>query len=282
MLITTPRNIDEAKKLLSLDFEIGFLIGITNISAKHHNNFSLEEIDNLLELDKTIILRLDNMLFDEDLAIYLDVINRFSNKVKYYVNDLGLVELLLENNLKENVIYDSLTMVTNYLDFGIYADMGIDAVGISSEIPFRDVLKMNTMKGFYQFFGYRQMFVSKREVISLYEEHANLSFPKKNLSLIEQTRNDIYPCFEDELGCYIYRSYALNLLEHLKDANFKYLYLESMLIPWEKYYKIVSLYVMVLNDKLNINAAMEQFKELDIHVEEGFTYKDSVYQKEEF
>lgn len=280
MLITTPRSLNEALKLTQ--FEVGFLVGVKGVSANHHNNFDLAEITELLKFNKLVMLRLDNLYYDAEQSLYLAIIEKFQDQVLYYVNDLGLVQILSEHSLQDKTIYDPQTMVTNYLDFAAYEKIGLAGVGVSLEIPIIDVLKMNTQKMFYQFFGYRQMFVSRRKVLSLYEEQAKVSFSKRELYLIEQTRKDVYPCFEDERGCYIYRSYAINLLEHLLKAQFKYVLLDSLLIAEEKYLQVVEIYAALLKGKLTLTEAQEEFVKLQIKTEEGFTYKDSVYQKEEF
>ena len=281
MLISTPRSIEEAKNLI--DYTDGFLVGLNGYARKHLNNLNKNELEELLSFNKPVLLRLDNMLYDYEIAKYQKLIDEYKNtNIIFYVTDLGMVELLKENGLINRTVYDSQTMVTNKMDAKFYLDLGLNAVGISSEIPFRDVIDSHPEGLFYLVFGYRMMFTSRRKVVSLYLEHAGLKSNLKDLSLVEATRSDRYPLFEDESGTAIYRSYLVSLLELIKDSKLKYMLVDSLLIDSDKYLMINKIYYKYLKGKLSLEDALDLIKSLDLNILEGFTFKDSVYQKEEF
>ncbi len=281
MLISTPRSLSEAKNLI--DYTDGFLVGLNGFTRKHLNNFSITEVYEVIKLNKLVILRLDNMLYDEEIKKYQELVDLFKpTEVLFYVTDLGLVTLLSDNGLINRCIYDSQTMVTNKMDAKFYLDLGLNAVGISSEIPFKDVLESHPSGLFYLVFGLRMMFTSRRRVVSLYLEHANLKSSLESLSLVEATRTERYPLFEDESGTAIYRSYFVSLIKELKDSKLKYMLLDSLLVEEDKYLMLNKIYYKYLNGKISLDDSLDLIASLNLNIEDGFTFKDSVYQKEEF
>ena len=99
---------------------------------------------------------------------------------------------------------------------------------------------------------------------------------------IIEKRKDKYPLLETNLGTYIYRSYQLSLIKHIKELNLKYAYFESRFIEFDTYLKVLKIYNKYLNDEINLDEAVNYISTLELNIEDGFTYKDSVYQKEEF
>lgn len=279
MIVCTPSNLNEATILKP--YCDAFLVGIKDYTVSFRNCFSFNEINELKALNKQIILRLDYLLFEDEVSSFSTLISSLKdNDFLYYVNDIGSLEILKEHGLISKTIYDPLTMITNKLDAKFYNDLGLNAFGLSLEIPYKDVLTMTDLNLFYQVFGYREMFSSKRKVVSLYLEEKKLESHLENMILVEQTRNDSYPIFEDKRGTFIYRSYIINYLEHIND--FKYALIDSLLIDFDTYFKIVQNAYAYKNNIIDLNSLNSNVNHLNLHIEDGFKFKDSVYQKEEF
>lgn len=281
MLVTSPRNLDEALRLS--EYCDAYLVGLEGFCPKHRNLFTLEELKKLCLFKKKVIVRLDLMLFEEHIKDLDNICKELKNlSVSFYANDLGVIQILKENDLINKAIYDPLTMITNKLDASIYENMGLDAFGISLEIPVKDLITFNNMKVFSQVYGLREMFSSKRKVISLYLKSRNKAISNlDNIHLIEQTRQDDYPTYEDMYGTYIYRSYYLNYISHIKEFNFKYLWLDSLNINEDNYLTIVKTYNNYLSDKISLEDSNRILNSLSLPYSDGFMYRDSVYQKEE-
>jgi hypothetical protein len=45
---------------------------------------------------------------------------------------------------------------------------------------------------------------------------------------------------------------------------------------------VLKIYNKYINNEINLDDALSLISSLDLNIEDGFTYKDSVYQKEEF
>ena len=134
----------------------------------------------------------------------------------------------------------------------------------------------------YQGFGYRLMFYSKRKLVSLYEKQVNINVIKNNLYLKESTRDDYFPIIENNNGTLIYRSYLISLLDKLNEIDFlEFLYIESTYINNDVFKKINELFYDSIKNKNNLDKNINELKSLNLNIEDGFIFKDSVYQKEE-
>lgn len=232
------------------------------------------------------ILKLDSMIHEYMLDDFKEVILKYKDSnVLFYITDLGAAKILIDLGLVNRTIFNPHTLITNHLDAKIYSDFGFDAVSMSLEITVNDVIKTldkTNVDLFYLVFGHQLMFHSKRMLVSLYEEKENLNIKRNNMYLIEEKRNDKYPLLETNLGTYIYRSYQLSLIKHIKELNLKYAYFESRFINFDTYVEVLRIYNRYMNNEINIDEALSLISSLDLNIEDGFTYKDSVYQKEEF
>lgn len=231
----------------------------------------------ILSMDK--IYQPSTILFaDEFLEKYKDIIDYF------YVTDLGVCNLAIKKNIENKIIFDPKTMITNSLDFLVYASYNFHALGISSEIKVSDVIKIQNKtnkNSFYQVFGERLMFYSKRHLISLYSLKNNGNYPKEDVLFKEATRNDYFPGVENINGTLMYRSYLISMLKELKNLeNITYGFLESYTVSDTIMQEVLKIYKAALDGK-ELDSLLKEMDKLNLHIEDGFTYKDSVYQKEE-
>lgn len=279
MIITSPKNYDQAVALKS--YCDGYLVGINDYTPQFLSPFSYEDFLKLLDLKQVVILRLDLLLQERDIAKYKILIEKVKLlEIYYYITDLGLLNYLQKLGLIAKVIYDPFTMITNKMDAKTYYELGVDAIAPSLEIPYRDVLSF-TEPLFYLGFGRRLMFNSKRKLLSLYKEEKQLDFSLKDLTIVEEKRTDILPIFEDG-GTFIYRSYFVNNLFLTKDnPQIKYLLIDSLTIPEEVYTTLCQYYWQYLNAEKNQKDLENYLKTNHLLTADGFTYQDSIYQKEE-
>ena len=258
-----------------------------------HESVSLNYKD--LDLDKAIdyckfnniksVIALDKMYEPKDLDFISSFIDKYKDICDYfYVTDIGIANICIKKNIPNKIIYDPKTMICNSLDLIEFNKFNFNALGISSEITKNDLLTIyNKTKApiFYQIFGYRMMFYSKRLLISLYENKNQGNYPKDGY-LKEATRNDYFPIFENKNGVVIYRPYVISYMDYLSEIKeLKYGFLESYLIDDSKMNIILETFKNLLNDKLDINTARLNILKLDLKIEDGFMFKDSVYEKKE-
>lgn len=279
MLVLSPRDLNEANVLKC--YASFYLIGVNDLTPSHFNNFSCEDIFKLKKINK-IILRLDFMYYDTMYDKIMALIKDFKDEVLYYVSDLGLVNILKENKLIANTIYDPKTMITNSLDAKFYYDLGLCGIGFSLEVPFKDILVSKDYNLFIEIFGKRLMYNSRRKALKAYLKHYNLKANiTNNIKIKEITRNDYFSFYENECGDFIYRSYFLNLLKEFKEANFKFEFIESLEINSNDYLEIVKNFYEYKNNLISFEEANSNLNKLNLKYEEGFLYKDTIYEKEQ-
>ena len=217
----------------------------------------------------------------------LDSIKAFIQKypdVKFVVSDIGVVQLFIDLNRIQDVVFDPTTLVCNSMDLDFYSSFGMDAIAMSNEIPIKDVeLSYRVTKApiMYHIFGRKLMFYSKRKLVSAYKEFRNLNFENKDLSLIEEKRSYNIPLFENENGTYCFRQYNICLLKELETLSFlKYAYLDSITIDDDTFIKVLDTFKKVANKKTSIEEGLEEITKLNLQIEDGFAYEDTVHVKE--
>ena len=282
-LVTSIYTLDELKKLNDkLDYA---LIHIPNLSVNYKNIDINEALDYCNNHNIKPILSLNRIFHPKDLDEVTKIIDEYKNtNAMFYIADLGALNLFLENGIINRVIYNPETMITNYLDMNEYHSFGVDSVGISSEITLNDLNRISEINNniFYQVFGRRLMFYSRRKLITLYGNKNETVYPKENVYLRESTRNDYFPIIENNNGTLIYRGYNISLLAYMDELNIKYAYVESFDIDIDKFIKVNSIFYDIVHKNIDLSIAKIKLNELELNIEDGFIYKDSVYQKEEF
>jgi len=252
-----------------------------------YNDLNLDEAINYLrDNNKKIILSFDKIMHPNDMVDVKPFILKYKdyNDIYFYVTDTGLLNYLLDLNLNNRIIYNPMTMLCNAKDLSIFNSFGID-LALSEEITLKDTIDIyNEVKPnlFMMMFGYRLMFYSKRKLVSLYGEKISKNIALDNLVLKESTRDDIMPIIENKNGTLVYRSYILNLFKNINQLQFiKYAYLDSLKIDNDKYIKALKCFYDFKNNKISFDEGIDILNSLGLDYEDGFLYKDSVYQKEE-
>lgn len=237
--------------------------------------FHQEDINAVKRLGMKPILNFYQLLNSKQLEeISKEILKYQHEDCLFYITDLGLAYRLKRLGLSNRLIFDPTTMITNTLDAKEYASEGFKAVGISNEIPLKDAIKIaSAVPSFYQLFGYRLMFYSARRLISLFGEQNNQQFSNGAYEIKEETRKDHFPVVQNDHGTMIYRGYLINLLPHLKEIPSSFGYLSSFGLKPATYERVVQAFIE--EDHTIIEG-------LSLPIEEGFTYQDSVYQKEDF
>ncbi len=266
--------------------EIKQLQGYTKYVMLEEDLISKETIEELISNKITPILSYFRMMPPFELEPFEAKLKELPLKeCIFYITDLGLAHLLKRLGYIQQVIYDPVTMITNHLDAKKYYSYGFLALGLSNEIPIADVNQMiesSKIRSFYQVFGSRLMLYSRRQLVSLYAEKLEKAISKgQPMVLRETTRKDILPIQETEHGTYIYRGYYLSLLKELTTLKVDYAFLNRDNLDFERYIEVVKLYKAMLQGA-DLSLALEKFTLLNLKTSDGFSYKDTVYNKEEF
>ena len=261
---------------------------LMNTESLIESNNDLDKLINICK-DNNIepIIALDRIYKEKELSSALSIIDRYKldTKVLFYITDFGILNYIIKNNLNERTIFNPMTMITNYLDLDFYKNLNLKSISMSNEITLEDlILSYNETKSdlFYLVFGYKLMFYSNRSLISLYKEKSNIKVDSNKLYLKEETRDDYYPIIENNHGTMIYRSYLISLLSDLDKLSFlKYIYFDSLYLDDKLFKNVLKLVKDYLNKNITLSKLNDEINNMNLNIQDGFKYKDSVYQKEE-
>ena len=268
-----------------------YLDGAILMAPRFAINYSDLDLDlaikHLKDNNKKIILGIDKIFTEDEIDSGIEFINKYKNDsdISFYVSDLGLIKYAKDLKIESRFIYDPKTMITNYMDAKVYKSFGIDALGISNEITLEDVIKIKEETDnnyLYLVFGKRIMFYSKRMILDIYNRKMNINNTDSKLYITELEKDSLYPVIENENGLSIYRDYFINLAKEIdKIKDLKYLYLDSFDLDNKLYQEIIKSYYLYLNFKISQDELINNINSLNLNIKDGFTYKDTIYQKEE-
>lgn len=285
-LIGSLNNIDSLDEILKLTD--GLVVYSSDFSSFSNFSFSSSEIKYIISKsqNKDIIIDISFMLENEEINDITNFILNFKDdNVKFMFSDLGVFQILKELNLLDKAIYNPNTLITNSSDLEFYVNENMN-VKISEEIILNDQIKMiNSFKNktVKTLFGYHLMFHSKRYLISLYKDFLNKDFniDNENSYLIEQTRHDKYHIIETKRGTALYRPYIIdNTYEFNQLENLGYGILDSHFLDNDTYLKVLNIYHLLSKGKISPKEANKLILNLNLNIENGFKYEDTIYQKE--
>lgn len=265
------------------DVADSFVLYIPKMSCVYDPEFNIDSALEELE-GKEIILGINKVYLEWELDALREFVLRYSG-YKFLVSDLGAVQILKEAGLLANVIYDPNTLICNSMELELFSRYGFSALGMSSEIPLADVqsaYRRTEAKIFYQVFGRKIMFYSKRKLVDIYKEFSGLEFGSDGMELQEFMRTEKYPIFHNEGGTYVYRDYLISLLKEMKNLSFlEYAYIEGITLNPEITAKIALIFKKSAENE-DISELENELLALDLNIKDGFAYKDTAYVKEGF
>ena len=167
-------------------------------------------------------ISLDAFIFESDkysFYHYFDFVKSLKPDGIYF-SDLGVISIAKRMGVTDKLIYDPDTLLTNSLDIAFYLKQGIGVV-MTRELELKEVLDIisnNLDSVDMQVFGYLKMSSSRRKFLSNYFNHLGTRRDvkgKKNIRLVEETRNYSLPIIEDDFGTRIYTDYCLLVYREL-------------------------------------------------------------------
>lgn len=196
-------------------------------------NFSLDEMREINEYCLAFKLKryisIDSFISEDDLTTLYEYI-RFIEGINpdgIYFQDLGIINCFKNFDLKNKLIYDPGTLLTNKRDINFYLSRNIDVV-IARELTLEEIIEIIKDYPFrldMQIFGYLRMSYSKRKILSNYFNEIGKEFKANDnskLTLIEETRNYSLPIKETKYGTCIYTDYVFLMYQ-------EYAYLSKVL-----------------------------------------------------
>lgn len=194
--------------------------------------FSIHPLESELAFGEKVILNLNKVFHESELESLKELLTTISNNVFFGIvfSDLSVYMISKELGIKDKLIYDPNTLMTNYMDFNFWKEKGIFGVFVSPFLTKEDLNLIGEEKKLNFFFlgqGALNMFYSHRPLITNYllSEGKEMVYENKQLFLKEETRNELYPIIEKEGEVLIYspNQFMLNDEEILEKVDYLYL-----------------------------------------------------------
>lgn len=276
--------ITEVKSLENIDlYNADVLILPTIYSTLSSFVFDLKNIKNI---NKKISLKVDKIFEENELEeLELFLIKTFNYNIDFYLfSDMAVYYILKKYNKQNKAVYFSKTINCSSKDINEYNNLGIKCL-VSTELVLEDIEKIaNLENNFVYCYGYTNIFYSKRKLLSLYKDYSSLNFQvdNKRYLLLEETRSEYYPIFENKNGTFISNAYIYLLFEELNSINKNnYFYIDSTFIDEDQLLKVLDIYKKGFDDGFN-SELLSNIREINDNVSSGFLYiKPSILKGEQ-
>lgn len=223
-------TLDELSKLSIYSYFDGYLLVIKKFSAFHFNQMNKKDtitaIKIIHDLGKKAYLLIDRIFFNDELKElkkFILELNKY-HPDGYFFSDIGVLQLLLDLKLNDKGIYYSQTNIVSSLELSAFNDFNLKCIFVSKDYNYQNLIKnlpiINNIG--VNIFGYRNLFYSRRLLLSSYKEEYKLKdrLSNSNKYLIkEQTRETKSIIYEDKYGTYVFTDYIDNHLNEMFDLT---------------------------------------------------------------
>jgi putative protease len=282
---------DEAllKALLKKDID-GVILGIHPYAQRMRESYTPDKLESLAAQvkasGKALWLSLNAIIHEGDIEALEYIFEKLVN-IEFdglLFTDLSVVKLAETYGLKDLLIYDSETYVTNSEDVQFWENQGIREVVGARQLTIEDIETLaskSTMPFAMQLHGYVNMFHSARKLVETFFEHQGEDTPEKHneeaLTMVEKKRpEDPYPVYQDAFGTHVFRSkpmHAFNVFERVK-ASIDTFIVSTVLYEKARVLSIVDDLILANNEGVD-DVLLKRYTDHD----EGFLHKKTVYKQ---
>lgn len=239
-----------------------FIIGLKDYSI----NYPIATIEEIKELSKkyNLFIAVNKNIFNSELDDLLDKLKELAKLnilgVLYY--DLGILNLVKDNNLSLDLVWHQTHMVTNYNTCNFYYEQGVKYGYIANEITLDEILEINkntNMDLLVEVIGYPIVSHSRRSLLTNYFK--SISKEKENKIYDISEKDTLLKVRETKDGTSFLNGYITNGTKPLFDLiknNISYLVLDMQYISLDLAFKIIEKYNYILNNITNINESEKE------------------------
>ena len=253
----------------------GIILPLENFSVDYFKYYSISDIRECRKsTDKLLYIVINKMIFNNELDNLLSVLKELESiKIDgVFFYDLAVLNLVKENKINLNLIYNGTHMVTNSDTINLYYNLGVKGSYLSNEITKDEVLNIrrNTKSDlFILLLGNPVVAMSRRSLLTSYFTNKN----KSNNDLItikEPKSGQEFLVKEDKNGTTFFYNRRLNLsnvYKELVDSGINYGIIEQGDYSSDEYKELINAFV---------NFNKQKIDELAGH-NRGFLYRETIY-----
>nr|MCR5564564.1 U32 family peptidase [Gammaproteobacteria bacterium] len=244
MILSELKSIKE----LNLNMADGYILNVSHLSSPSDITMSINKVNEVVKAtSKPVFLKLNLLYMDKDYVSLEEVFKNVKGIKGMIFQDFGLIPLKEKYNKDLVMIYDSSNFITTSLDYLYFKNSGVDTLTLSNTLTLKELDEVVNTDYSYaaHAYGYQEMFYSYRKHFTNYSKEYGFKDlkDKYNISLKEETRDQLFKTVEDENGFYIFRDKLINIydfMDHFKKCD--YLILDRLFINDEEYLDTVKLY----------------------------------------
>lgn len=286
--IATPFAFEDIQKLQEANAQ-SVIIATPFFSARGAAYFEAEELPRIKRECERLHMRmyvLVNRFFMEEeldaLRAHLRLLKELDVDGIYY-GDEGVLFEAEALGIKDKLIYNPDTLITNPEDVQYYLEEGISMVTLSKEITLQEMCEIASVtEGRCEVIlhGRLNMMHSKRPLLSNYMEFLHKDMDLRNrrdLYLMEETREEHMPIIEDALGTHVFTGFTLASFEEIQDlyqAGIHDFRIDGIFHDIAYVIEALTLYQKVLKKEANGRKTYQDYQQrypLD-NVQKGFYY----------
>ena len=146
----------------------GYVLGFEKYTLFAPKCFSYDEIRSIKEKEKIYIL-LNALIHQDNLDDLKDELNKLVKlDVNFIVQDIGLLSLIQELNISNQVIFNPYTLISNTNDLLTYKELTKAVIGLSNQLSINEIISLSKNDDtFLMIYGYEPIYQSYRKVLSL-------------------------------------------------------------------------------------------------------------------
>ena len=253
----------------------GMILPLESFSVDYFKYYSISDIKEYRKnTDKLLYVVINKMIFNNELDSLFKVLKELENiKVDgVFFYDLAVLNLVRENNLSINLIYNGTHMVTNSDTINLYYDLGVKGAYLSNEITKNEVLNIrsNTKSDlFILLLGNPVVAMSRRSLLTSYFDNKNKS--KSDLITIKEPKSgQEFLVKEDSNGTTFFYNRRLNLsnvYKELVDFGINYGIIEQGDYSSDEYKELINAFVNFDKQRIDELAGRNR----------GFLYRETIY-----
>lgn len=253
----------------------GIILPLENFSVDYFKYYSISDIRECRKsTDKLLYVVINKMIFNNELDDLLSMLKELESiKVDgVFFYDLAVLNLVKENKININLIYNGTHMVTNSDTINLYYDLGVKGAYLSNEITKDEVINIRgNTKGdlFILLLGNPVVAMSRRSLLTSYFANKNKS-KNEIITIKEPKSGQEFLVKEDSNGTTFFYNRRLNLsnvYKELVDFSINYGIIEQGDYSSDEYKELINAFV---------NFDKQKIDELAGH-NRGFLYRETIY-----
>lgn len=218
MFITTIHELDQLQSLKEAGAD-AIIVGIEGLSIRSSLNISLDQLHNVKQLcEQAHVLLYVNCLKlfmpqeMESLRQGLQICKEVGVDGIYFADE-GVLFEAISLGIQDRLIYQPETLVTSSNDVSFYLDQGIQSVSLAHELSFDEIESMAQKQKNIEILihGYFSILYSRRPLLTNYMDaiHQPKDMNRHRFELIEQTRDEKMPIWQDDTGTHIFSAHPI-------------------------------------------------------------------------